>query len=362
MARLKVRLLSEGLRVEPNADEIPRKPSHRVRSGSCGGLDLVLPDGTWINAPVNERFARRSVLRLVLTETGPAIDDRGQRIPVELVPCPGYYDHQTTSGTAMVRLAQLCSDRVGIGLTNVCTFWRSRSGRCRFCSIGLNVRDEDARKPIDDIVEATLAALADPIAPARHILLGGGTPNDEDTGAPQIAELASRLRARTDVSIYAMLAPPRDLGLLALLRDAGVDEIGLNIELFTDRAARRYIPAKHRAIGHDRYWYALERCVELFGPLNTRSITVVGLEEPAHTVAGVSRLASMGVLPILSPLRPLAGTHLEEHATQTSNNMWELLQRAASAAAEFDVPLGPLCIPCQSNTLTLPGDRRYRYY
>jgi hypothetical protein len=70
----------------------------------------------------------------------------------------------------------------------------------------------------------------------------------------------------------------------------------------------------------------------------------------------------MGVLPILSPLRRLAGTQLEHHAALGSEELWELTLAAAEAAAAHDMPLGPLCIACQSNTLNLPGDPRYRHY
>ena len=154
----------------------------------------------------------------------------------------------------------------------------------------------------------------------------------------------------------------KDLGHLELLADAGVDEIGMNIEVFTEQAARRHIPGKHAALPHDHYWRALARAVKLFGPVNTRSITVVGLESPQATVAGVERLASLGVLPILTPLRPLDGTPLHDHPRMPASELRELTDAAATAAARHDMPLGPVCIACQSNTLTVPGHPRYRLY
>ena len=195
MTRIKLRLLAEGLRVEAGAD-LGSKPALRVRSGSCGGLDLILPDGTWVNAPVDEAFARRSELRLVAATAGPVLIVDRDRIPVRLVSEPAYYRAQTSSGKPMSRVGQLCSDRVGIGITNACTFYRSAASRCRFCSIGLNTTVEQGNKADVDVIETIAAAIDDPVAPARHILLGGGTPDPRDTGARRIAGLARLIKRR----------------------------------------------------------------------------------------------------------------------------------------------------------------------
>src|ERR1700676_2762546 len=102
MTRLKVRLLSEGLRIDlRNEDSLPSKPMLRVRSGSCGGLDLILPDGTWVNSPVREPFAKHSALRLASRDGHLVIDGAGAAVPVGLIQTPAYYGRSTTSGTAM---------------------------------------------------------------------------------------------------------------------------------------------------------------------------------------------------------------------------------------------------------------------
>jgi hypothetical protein len=362
MARLKVRLLAEGLRVELSDLAAETRPTLRTRSGSCGGLDLILPDGTWVNAPVQERFARQSSIRLTEADHSAWLVDDHLRVRVELAAAPAYYERRTHAGRQMKRIGQLCSDRVGVGITNTCTYWLSEADRCKFCSIGLNVKDERSRKAPKDVLETVLAAANDPQAPARHVLLGGGTLDRDGAGIPEIAELAALIKEHCEISIYAMVAPPRDLAYLDHLAQSGVDEVGVNIEVFSEEAARYFIPAKHAAAGIDGYWRALERCVELFGPINTRSITVVGLEDREVTLRGVERLAAMGVLPILSPLRPLDGTPLEGYRTLSATELWDLTVAAAEVAGAHDMPLGPVCIACQSNTLTVPGDRRYRIY
>jgi hypothetical protein len=370
LARLKTALLASGLRV---ARDVQRRvaryarPPMRVRSGACGGLDVILPDGTYVNCPTREHFAGQSQFALVTDGEALRIEDRAGgpwpgSVPVQLPPRPEFYDRHASDGTPLARIGQVCSDRLGIGLTNVCAYWRSSARRCKFCSIGLNVATEEARKPIEHIVEVVDAAYSDPTASARHLLLGGGTPEGPDAGAELIAAAAAAVKARWDRPIYAMLAPPDDLAYIDLLAESGVDEVAINIELFDPGAAAHYTPGKWRKFGHAGYLRALERAVEVFGPVHSRSIMVVGLEPPEATLRGVEALVSRGVMPILSPFRPMVRTELEHHPRMSADALWAVCEEAHEIAASYDMPLGPTCVACQSNSLTVPGDRRYRFY
>jgi hypothetical protein len=202
------------------------------------------------------------------------------------------------------------------------------------------------------------------------VLLGGGTPPGEDAGAVAIAAAATAIKERwPSLPVYAMIAPPRDLSYVDLLADSGVDELGINVELFSDDAAAMYVPGKHR-LGLDYFLTCLSRAVARFasarGGVNgvgtIRSITVVGLEPEQETLRGVDLLASIGVMPILTPFRAMAGTELECHLRWSSTRLWELTLEATQVADKHGMPLGPTCIPCQSNTLNIPGHPLYRYY
>src|SRR5690242_8377219 len=92
VARLKIDLLATGLRLAPDAQAVVGehgKPALRVRSGSCGGLDVVLPGGICVNAPIHERFAMASPFvldRLDGEERLAIVTPDGTRVPVDLVP------------------------------------------------------------------------------------------------------------------------------------------------------------------------------------------------------------------------------------------------------------------------------------
>lgn len=345
------------------------KAPHRVRSGSCGGLDLLLPSGLMVNAPLNEHFAKSSPFRLHWNaDQGASISDErtGESVRIQIPPTPAYYqDKYCSSGKLMVKVGQICSDRLGVGLTNRCHFWSHKAERCQFCSIGLNADsgDEVRDKALDEIIEVADAAIADPILPARHVLLGGGTPSTSDAGARRIAEAAERIKQKhPDVPIYAMIVPPDDRSWIRRLRQAGVDELGMNVEVFSEAAGARFMPGKHKAIGLTGYLAALETAVDLFGPVNTRSIILAGLEPADETVAGVARLAAMGVMPILTPFRPLVGTPLEFYERWSVTRMWDLTVACTDAIKHYKVPMGPTCIPCQSNTMTASTHDLHRYY
>ena len=364
--RLKCDLLASGVRSADLPDTVKRP--HRIRSGACGGLDIIFPDGTQVNAPVNETFALTSPYWLDATagRTLLRMDGADHTVDVRLAVEPAYYRRELAPELTPLRLVgQICSDRLGIGLTNRCVIWNSKSDRCRFCSIGLNVRtgDESRDKGLEDIVAVVEAAVSDSILPARHVLLGGGTPNLEDAGAEAVAAAATAIRERhPNISIYAMIAPPDDISWIDRLKDSGINELGMNIELFSIEAAERFTPGKAKRLGRDRYLRALSHSVEVFGPINTRSIVMVGLEPAAETIAGAKMLAEMGVMPILSPFRPLKGTDLEHHPRLSGDELWDLALAAADAVAPSGIPLGPTCIPCQANTLTAGQHDLYRYY
>jgi hypothetical protein len=178
-----------------------------------------------------------------------------------------------------------------------------------------------------------------------------------------MAEIA-RTAKRTwpDRRIYAMITPPEDLGVIAQMRDAGIDELGINLEIYDDRLADEMLPGKHREIGRRHYWAALEEAAAVFGPMDARSILIAGLEPIESTLRGVEELAARGVMPILSAFRPLDGTPLAGHPRQDANAMWELAHAAAEVAARYSLPIGPTCLACQGNCITPPTHPAYRRY
>lgn len=364
---LKFEMLADGLRVSPEAQkqiELSKGPI-RTRSGASGGLDLILPFGIYVNAPILESFATKSPLILDIIDNKLVIK-RGEDVLTfaELQPIPRYYNLHTSDGLPMKRVGQLCSgDRFCYGMTGTyCWFWKSER-RCLYCSIGLN-KDQDAnQKTIKQLIEVLGVAISDPVLPAKHILLGGGTPEGDDMGAILASQLCREIKKVYNTSCYVMISAPLKNEYIDLLRDSGADELGINLEFYSESAWEQFIPGKNKYIGRKRYFNALEYSVKVFGPINTRSILIVGLEQPENTIEGAVSLAEMGIMPILSPFRPLTGSRLENTRGFSYQMNWDIYQEIHSRISTFGIPTGPTCIPCQNNVLALPvPNEKYKYY
>lgn len=358
LALLKFSLLAQGMRIEQAALIAVEnaKGIIRTRSGASGGLDIVLPNDIHVNVPIDEGFSAESEYSLVSKEELLFIVRNGEIVsPVELQPVPQYYTATTTYGTPMVRIGQMCSgDRFCYGMTGpYCVLWET-GDECRFCSIALNRKGDSARKTRDELMQALDAAISDSLIPARHVLIGGGTANLVDMGAVDAAEICALIKSKHDISCYVMICAPSDDRYIEELHTAGADELGMNIEFWSAEAWKRYIPGKHKWIGKGRYLSALKTAVSVFGPVNTRSLLVVGLESKENTLDGVAALASMGVMPILSPFRPLSGTAMENERGFTGEEYLRLYEEALEICSEYGIPVGPTCVACQNNTLAVP--------
>lgn len=365
LARLKFGLITRGVRIDPAAEGLMTggKTPIRTRSGVSGGMDLVLPHGVHVVAPHAEPHVAESPFILRNRGGRLALDEHdGWSGDIGLVARPAFYHQSLQDGSPVNSVGQLCSpDRLCIGMTRHCVFWK-KERRCTFCTIGSNVAAEHREKTIVNIVETVRIAASDPIQPARHILIGGGTPNDEDRGAVFAAEVSAAIKAVIDIPIYVMIAPPSDLDDVRRLHDAGVDELGMNVEFFSRDALERHTPGKLELVGQEHHYRALERAVDVFGPINTRSIAIVGIEPAAETIAGAARLAGMGVMPILSPFQPLAGSMLGAERGFTPQQYVDVWDASRDAVEAQDMPLGPTCRCCQNNVLAMPFGHWYRTY
>lgn len=362
LANLKFALLAYGARVSKEANDAVAKSKMplRTRSGVSGGLDIKLAESVDVNVPVNEAFVSNSPLIVTADEQMnlQVVDERtGTRNHVELLPIPNFYSLTTLSGEPMRRVAQMCSrDRICYGMTGpTCRFWR-KDLRCQYCSIGKNYKDDGARKKIDTLMEVLEVSLQGGSTRPRHILVGGGTPNGDDMGSILASEITKRIKKHFDLSVYVMIAAPLENSEITRVYDAGADDLGMNLEFWSDEAWRRFIPGKNSLIGKTRYLQALEYAQSLFGPTRTRSILVAGVEGAHETLAGVRFLTQIGVLPILSPFRALDGTLMADFSGFSAEQYFDLWAQAERIAAEAGAILGPDCLACQNNTLALPLD------
>lgn len=361
--RLKFHLLAEGVGISPTArhrlDELRgRRKLTPADYASTSGLILRLADEVWVNAPFadhNGNFV--SAPRSVLDVAGDGfVVCRGTLQSQAFVWLPPvYHDEELPDGRPINHFTFTHGDRVRLSPLRGCAM------RCKFCN--LPYEDPYETKPIDLMIQALRRALSDPLQPAHHVLISGGTPIASDI--PFLQEVYEQvLRSFPDTPVDIMMVPVEGLFDLPRLKDLGVNELSINIELHHPGTAAALMPQKHKQ-GLALYLDFIAEAAAVLGPRRVRSMLMVGLEPLSQTLAGVKAILESGGVPVLSPFRPDPATPLRDVVPPSADALQEAFLMATELAEESDSQLGPFCPPCTHNTLTLvpveTSDVRYRY-
>jgi 2-iminoacetate synthase ThiH len=228
---------------------------------------------------------------------------------------------------------------------------------CQFCDLPYEFRYR--RRRIDGLIESVHRAIDDASLPARHILISGGVPREEDINYLRTV-YRSIPEAFPSYAVDVMMVPIHGLLEPQLLRDEGVHGLSINIELFNRDLARRVMRQKFD-LGLEYYLDFIENAVSVFGVGKVRSLLIVGLESPEDTLEAVRQLAQRGCDPVLSPFRPDPSTPMSKHPAPSSSLLEQVYVEAEAIVSGYPVKLGPRCIPCQHNTLAFP-DGSSAYY
>ena len=164
-----------------------------------------------------------------------------------------------------------------------------------------------------------------------------------------------------DIPVDVMMPPWGGKELIDILVDRNVNGFALNLEVLEEIKRNDYSPSKGR-FGTKGYRDVIEHAVDRLGKGKVRSLLILGLENPESTLMGVEFLARAGCDPVLSPFRPAKGTPLGHIKPPDETTIMMIHNRAVELCESYGVKLGPRCIPCQHNTLTLPdGSNGYFY-
>ena len=353
--RLKFRLLAEGMAISPAA----RRRLDELRGGrrltpadyaSTSGVILRLGDDVWVNAAVadhNPNFVSAPRNSLDWAAGGFFVSSAGLESPAAIWLPPSYHDQRLADGRPMNDFAFSHGDRVRLAPISGCAM------RCTFCNIPYE--DPYATKPIASMIEVLERAFSDPLQPAHHVLISGGTPVARDVGF--LSEVYERvLLAFPGRWVDVMMVPVEGLFDLPRLARLGLHELWINVELHGTEAAAKLMPQKHRK-GLGYYLDFIGEAASELGPGRVRSILMVGLESADETVAGARAVLQAGGSPVLSPFRPHPATPLFDVPPWSAEQYEEVFLRCSELAADFASELGPSCPPCTHNTLALAGKR-----
>ena len=338
-AFLKLDLMCRGLVAEEGASA---PQIRRTRAGLGSGLELGLPQGVRVNAPVVEPFAAASPYRLRRTATGHAIvslelPDRAG-MPVDVAPVPAFAELLTTTGRPMGRIAVLQGTVLSVYVGPVCGYWTGGEHlQCHFCATGLNVgTSEEADKADDEIVEVAIAARR--LCGVTFIHLNMGYSARRETS--RIHDLVRKLRARSGLLIGVQCPPQDDVSAYEALHQLGVDHLSFCVEFGDPQWFARLCPGKDATIGHNAYFDAMAWCAKRFRPGAISGEIIAGVEPVAATLAAIDRITALGAFPTVCVFRPLAGTPMRAESPPLFAEMFPVFRHLYQQLVARRVPVG----------------------
>ncbi|QDF97832.1 radical SAM protein [Azoarcus sp. DD4] len=327
-------LQSHGFRLEGVPSEI------HSRRGGAGPSDhaTVLIDGRPVMIPIHTGRALNSPYLASPPDTDGAatIKRDGQHVArIAFARQPRFYRLQTLDGVPYSHIATLHStDVLATTVLQTCTRYQSRTKSCQFCSIGqsLAAGRTVARKTPEQLAEVARAAVL--LDGVRHMVMTTGTPPTPDRGARIMCESAEAIRAAVDLPLQAQFEPPDDFAWFRRVRDAGVDTLGMHLEVVTPALRQRIMPGK-AAIPVERYDEAFAAAVEVFGRGQVSTYILAGLGDSRDAILDTCRrLVDIGVYPFVVPFVPISGTPLEDHPTPSAAFMDSVLAPLADMLYE----------------------------
>ena len=240
---------------------------------------------------------------------------------------PRFYDLTTADGIPYSKIAVLHGrDVLATTVLQTCIRYRSRTKTCQFCAIGQSLaagRTIERKSPAQLAEVARAAVELDGI---KHMVMTTGTPATKDRGAAILAESAAAVKAAVPLPIQGQCEPPDDDIWFMRMREAGIDSLGMHLEIVTPELRRKLMPGKAE-VPLERYFTAFEAAVPVFGHGQVSTYILAGLGDTREALLDISaRLIAIGVYPFIVPFVPISGTPLESHATPSAAFMHSILE------------------------------------
>jgi radical SAM protein (TIGR04043 family) len=357
--RLLVELQSLGVRVvDEGGAAVPG------RRGGAGPSDagFIWVRGLPLTVPMHADYAHHSPYELRLREAGARLYFGDEYVgPVAIPPRPRIYDMQTADGVPYWKIALLHLDSIASTVVQKCIYWGTPE-QCGFCGIELTRGEQTV--PVKTPAQlAEVCTAAHRYDGAVDVTLTTGSLNRRDRGALYISKCAAAIKEACGLPIQVQFEPPDDLDVLAHVRDAGVDAVGIHIETFDPDVLSLVAPGKAQC-GVEGYFHCWERAVEVFGRGRVTTYVILGMGERREFIeAGCRRAIELGVYPFVVPLRPVPGTLMADVAPPDPDYVADVYRSVSAMLAEHgmdhdDAVAG--CARCQACSGLSAWERVFR--
>ncbi|MFN7229397.1 MAG: MSMEG_0568 family radical SAM protein [Synechococcaceae cyanobacterium] len=345
----------------------PSLPGNRGRRGGAGPSDhrAFTIEGTTVMVPVHNAQSHRSPYQLSAQPGAEPGSDSGSSsdsgsgsqgllsaggaalASVTTTAEPRFYGLQTAEGVPYRAIALLHGrDVLATTLLQTCIRFRDRRQSCQFCAIEQSLADGStiARKTPQQVAEVAEAAVR--LDGVRQLVMTTGTPSTDDRGARIMAETAAAVKARVNLPIQAQCEPPEDPRWYRRMQAAGVDSLGMHLEVVEPEVRRRILPGKSE-LDLERYFTAFDQAVAVFGRGQVSTYLLAGLGDSAESlIACADRLIQVGVYPFVVPFVPIAGTPLEQHPAPGTDFMLQVYEAVGALLRASDLSSAAMAAGC----------------
>lgn len=351
--KLKISLLVQGATVSNSV----KKKFNGIRIATNNAIDIRIDNGNnymIINVPTNINFVEFSPFKIdLIGDLTYLCYYDAPLFPIQLYETDPLETKHTTRGTIYSDVAFLSTDRLRVHITNNCIFKKKNCNGeyqgCKFCNIAAN-RDiislDDTREVVSDYWRNSKELSL------KHFLVGGQTADNADLNLINTIKIIREIDK--DVPIYAMVIPYSNETIEKMF-NAGMTQLGCNIEVFDDEIAKTIMPGKRKTTFKE-YLHTLKFATTLMGKTgNVRSMVILGLEKDDSLLHGISELVKNGIQPILSIFRPLPETDMQDLEPPPMIYLENIFKKIIDICKPYNISTGPDCINCQNNTLSLPN-------
>ena len=342
LGELVAALQSHGLRVETAVE---------TRTGGAGPTDsgMIWLEGRPVTVPTS---ARSPYVLRPEDGGGNGVYHEGRRLAgVSRSVRPRFYDRTTADGTPYWKIALLHLDSLASTVVQACNYWNTPD-QCGFCGIGLSLDSGAtiAKKTPEQLAEVAVAARD--LDGAVDVTLTTGSSTAPDRGARYVARCGRAVKDASGLPVEIQFEPPRDLAILDEVHAmGGADAVGIHIESFDPDVLARVAPGKART-GIETYFRTWERAVALWGRGRVSTYVILGMgEDPDVTVEGCRRAVDLGVYPFVVPLRPVAGSLMQDVPAPSAEYSADVYERVAAHMTEVGMSADDAvagCARCQA--------------
>ena len=324
-----------------------------LRKGGAGPTDhaaLSFSDQT-LMVPILSKEANCSPYRIEYyggDQRQAVIFKQGQKLGHVIVPSrPRFYDLTTAEGIPYWKIALLHSHNVlATTVLQNCIRYENKSTSCQFCAIGESLKQKAtiARKTPMQLAEVAEAAVR--LDQVEHMVMTTGTPKGDDRGVKVLAECAQAIKSRVNLPIQAQCEPPSSNDWITLLRESGVDSIGMHLEAVTQSVREKIMPGKAQ-VSIEQYFEAFRHAVKVFGRGQVSTYILAGLGDTEEDIIRMSeRLAKEGVYPFIVPFVPLQNTPLAHHPAPSEEMMKRIYRHVSSLLKQHQLSTADIKAGC----------------